>query len=354
VTVRVSRSSPTPLFVYNAAVMLPVVSILLPARNAADTLPACLRSIGRQTFADWECVVVDDGSTDDTGAIAAQAARHDPRVRLHATPPGGLVAALRDGLALCRGRYVARMDADDVMHRERLRLQVGALAEDPGLAGVGTHVRFFPRRQLSGGLRDYERWLNAIDTPEGVTADAFVECPLAHPTLLLHRDVLTNAGYRDVGWPEDYDLLLRLLGAGHRLGVVPRRLHGWRDGPRRLTRTHPRYDLARITECKAAFLSASFLATTDQYVLWGYGGTGRALARALATHGKHPSHVIELHPGRLGNRIRDAPVLPPEALRDLRGRPLVASVAGAAPRAEIRAFLDQLGWRETVDYLCAA
>ena len=79
-------------------------------------------------------------------------------------------------------------------------------------------------------------------------------------------------------------------------------------------------------------------------MLWGYGGTGRALARALRAHGKHPSHVVEVHPGRLGNAIHGAPVVPPAALAELPRLPLVASVAGEAARGEIRAFLATLGW----------
>jgi len=89
-------------------------------------------------------------------------------------------------------------------------------------------------------------------------------------------------------------------------------------------------------------------------VLWGHGGTGRAIRRALAAHGKRPSHVVEVHPGRVGNRIDDAPVVGPDALATLPRTPLVASVAGPAARAEIRAFLARLGYRETHDYVCAA
>jgi hypothetical protein len=89
-------------------------------------------------------------------------------------------------------------------------------------------------------------------------------------------------------------------------------------------------------------------------VLWGYGGTGRALARALRAHGKRPSHVVEVHAGRLGNVIQGAPVVPPEALADLPAGRLVASVAGPEAREEIRGFLARLGWVETRDFICAA
>ena len=98
----------------------PIVSVLLPAYNAAATLPECLRSISRQTLQDWECIVVDDGSVDATGRLAAEFAAQDRRVRVLREPHRGLVGALNRGLAHCRGRYVARMDADDLMHRRRL------------------------------------------------------------------------------------------------------------------------------------------------------------------------------------------------------------------------------------------
>jgi glycosyltransferase involved in cell wall biosynthesis len=332
----------------------PRLSVLLPARDAGATLAVALRSVQRQRETDFECVVVDDGSRDATRAVADGFAAADPRFRVIAGPREGLVRALNRGLAACRGELVARMDADDWMHRDRLALQAGALSGDPSLAGVGCHVRIFPRAGLTEGLRAYERWLRSIRDPERVRRDAFVECPIAHPTLVVRRATLAGLGFRDCGWPEDYDLVLRLLACGARLGVVPRRLLGWRDGPGRLSRTHPAYAQERFVACKAAFLAEGFLAHAERYVLWGYGGTGRALRRALAAHGRTPSHVVELHPGRLGQRIHGAPVVAPEALAALRGRPVVVSVAGEGPRAEIRAALAALRLEELRDFVCAA
>ena len=111
---------------------------------------------------------------------------------------------------------------------------------------------------------------------------------------------------------------------------------------------------SRIVACKAAFLADGFLAGDTSYVLWGHGGTGRALRRALAAHGKRPSHVVEVHPGRIGNRIDGAPVVSPDRLTTMtRGR-LVASVSGAEARGDIRAFLTAIGWEEVRDYVVAA
>ncbi len=332
----------------------PAVSVLLPVFDAAATLEVCLRSVARQTEARFECWIVDDGSTDGSLELAHACARRDARFRVLALEHRGLVATLTSGLARCRAPLVARMDADDVMHRERLALQRAALDGDPTLAAVGSHVRCFPRAGLRAGMRAYERWLNAIDSAERVRLDAFIECPIAHPTLMIRRDVTAHMGYRDAGWPEDYDLVLRLLEADLRIGVVPRRLLGWRQGEKRLSKRDPRYATERFTECRAAFLARSFLAKSDRYLLWGYGGTGRRLRAALAEHDKRPAAIIELHPGRLGQTIHGARVIAPDEIRCPLPHPLVVSVAGDEARKLIRAHLAELGLRDGRDFFCAA
>jgi len=331
-----------------------MISVLLPARDAEGTLDACLRSVLRQSEPRWECVVVDDGSRDGTAALAEGFAARDPRFRVIRIEHRGIVGALNAGLEHCRGRYVARMDADDLMHRRRLELQVDALERDPGLAGVGCHVRCFPRSALGEGMRSYERWLNAIDSEDALRREAFVECPVAHPALMIRRDVLAELGYREPGWPEDYDLLLRLLETGKRISAVPRRLLSWRVARGSLSRNDPAYGQERFIDCKAAFLASGFLASSSEYILWGYGSTGRKLARALLEHDKRPSWIVEIHPGRIGNRILGVEVIPPEQLPTVRRVPIVASVAGLEPRRQIRDALNVMGFRELDDFVCAA
>ena len=331
----------------------PRISILLPAWNASETLVSCLASIVRQTETDWECIVVDDGSTDRTRQLACETARGDSRFIVVSTPHQGLVAALNEGLRRCRAPLIARMDADDLMHKRRLGEQAALLDGDERLSAVGCHVRIFPRGAMSPRLREYEHWLNSLSTAEGVAADAFVECPLAHPSLMMRREMAT-LGYADNSWPEDYDLILRALGAGMSIGVVPQRLLSWRDRAAGLSRTDARYGLDAFTACKAHFLASGFLSGAATYTLWGYGGTGKAIRRALAALGKTPGHIVEVKRSRLGQRIHGASVIPPEDLPSVRGRPIIVSVARAGPRAEIRAALSAMGFAETKDYVCAA
>lgn len=334
---------------------VPDVSILMPVYNVEGTLTSALRSVVVQSAPNFECVIVDDGSTDRTRAIARRAAARDPRFRAIFREHRGIVDALNAGLSECRGRFIARMDGDDRMHPDRLHRQLQALERAPELAGLGCHVRLFPRAGLTDGLLAYEAWLNSISSEADIAKNRFIECPLAHPTLFLRREVLIRHAYRDLGWPEDYDLVLRLLAERERLGVVPEALLAWRDSKTRLSRTDPVYAQGRFVACKAEFLNRSWL-DAPGYVLWGYGDTGRALCRALARLGRHPTHIVELHPGRIGQRVAGAPVIHPEELAKLRPRPtrVVVSVASARARGEIRAAMTAAAFVEEQDYVFAA
>jgi glycosyltransferase involved in cell wall biosynthesis len=333
------------------------VTILLPARDAAATLAACLQSVRRQTERHFCCLVVDDGSRDETATLCEDLIRRDARFALLRRPRDGLVAALQAGMQQIETPFVARMDADDVMHPERIRLQVEALDAASDVSLLGCHTRPFPRYSHGEGTRTYTDWLASMQDERDVRRNRFVESPLLHPTWLGRTQVLRDYGYRQGSFPEDYDLLLRLSGDGHSLGIVPRVLHAWRRGPTTATAVDPRYSHEAFWRLKAHHLAAGPLRQCEDYLLWGYGGTGKAMRRALLEHGKRPSTIVEVHPGRLYNRIHGAPVVPPEAL----GRPpepgeppLLASVADAAARSIVRGHLSRLGWREDEHYWTVA
>ena len=330
------------------------ISVLIAARDAAPTLALTLESVRRQSFAAWECLIADDGSADATRDLAADFCRRDPRFRLLPLPARGVVEARNAALAECRGEWIALLDADDLMRRRRLEKQAAALAADPRLDGVGCHVRYFPRAAAGEGRGEYERWLNGFHDPEGLALERFVEMPVGHPTLLLRAELLREHRYRQMGWPEDWDLLLRLLGAGARIGVVAERLHAWRLRPDSLSRRSPAYSTGSFMRCRAAFLAEQWLPGVQDYVLWGYGGTGKALRAALLEHGRIPSHIVEIHPGRIGNKIHGTPVIAPAGLRELRGLRVVVSVAGAQARRIIRGAMEDFGLGEGVDYVFAA
>src|SRR6266851_2185358 len=111
--------------------MPPKVSVLMSVYNGATHLREAVESIKAQTWEDFEFIVIDDGSTDESGSILAEYLRLDARVKIHTQNNHGLAAALNTGLDLARGKYVARMDADDISVPERLATQVSFMEAHP-------------------------------------------------------------------------------------------------------------------------------------------------------------------------------------------------------------------------------
>ena len=326
-----------------------MVSILMPVYNAADTLEEALASVRRQTCQTWELVAVDDGSTDATGAILDQAAAEDPRIRPLHRPHAGLVPALNAGLAECRGEWLARFDGDDLMHPERIARQRDA--NHDGVLGCG--VETFPRDQVSEGLERYETWLNGLVTHEQIVRDLFVESPLAHPSVMLPTELLRRVdGYRDCGWPEDYDLWLRLWQAGARFRKLPETLHHWRDHPDRLTRGGGVYGRTAFRRCKVAHLKTSYLAERPTVIVWGAGKIGRFWSRSLTQAGLQVRCHIDERDEWIGKAIRGRPVHGPEFLETRPDELILLTIGVFGERERLRRLMAERGYVEGRDYLC--
>lgn len=334
----------------------PLVSVLLPVRDGAADLAGCIRSLRTQTLRDFEVVAVDDGSVDPTLDLLESWADSDERVRVISQGREGLVPALERGRAECRGRFLARMDADDVAHHHRLERQLRFMITNPELTGCGCAVEYFPREIVRNGALRYERWINAVTEPDEIERDAFVECPLAHPTFFLRADAVEAVGgYRDRGWPEDYDLFLRLREQGARFGKVPEILLRWREGPERLSRTADPYSPDAFRRCKAHFLVRDRREAGDGgFVVWGAGPTGKAFARTLVASGGEVRAFVDLDPNKIGQEIHGAPVVDPDGVDRFRDAYVLAAVGQEGAREEIRAALRARGWEEVKDFRAVA
>jgi glycosyltransferase involved in cell wall biosynthesis len=332
----------------------PPVSVLLPCHDAAAYLPDTIESLQAQSFQRFEVIAVDDGSTDDTAKLLAAWAGSDPRVRVFTQAHGGIVAALQRAVDEARGEILVRMDADDIAYSSRIEKQVGLLTEQPEIGACGTLIRYFPRDVLQGGAQRYEQWINRALTHDEIVREMFVECPIAHPTMAVRRDVLLQAGgYRDNGWPEDYDLVFRLWLHGVRFAKVPEVLLRWRERPDRASRTDPRYSEDAFRRVKVHFLKQSLL-RDRQVVVWGAGPVGKAFAAELRAQNVDVVAFIDVDTRKVGNTMHDAPVLTPEELHGYSDAFVVAAVGQSAGREEIRAFLAGLNRSEGRDFVAVA
>ncbi len=338
----------------------------MPFRDAGPWLEEALGSLLAQSHSHWELIAIDDGSGDSGPALLAGLALRDRRVRMAATDPAsrGIVAALNLGLARARYPFLARMDADDIAHPNRLKLQVEMLAASPDLFGVTCVVEAFPVDKITDGMRRYLSWQNSLITPDELLRDRFVESPLIHPSLLVRSELLRErlGGWQDRGWAEDWDLLLRAFAAGLRIARHPQALLAWRLHEGQATRRQSRYSFESFLAARAHFLGADLRERVHgRRSLWvvGAGSTGKKLGKALAREGLSLAGFIDLDPRKLGGRVRDGrrnwPVAPYEHLRDLSPRPFaVVAVGAAGARERIRSELTAWGWSEQSDFLVAA
>lgn len=211
-----------------AAHIGPTVTVLIPAYNAARYIAEAVHSVLQQTFADLELLVIDDGSTDDTPAIMAGIT--DPRVRyVRHVQNRGLVAVLNEGLDTATGTYIARMDADDVMHRDRLEKQVRFMEAHPAIAAVASFVELINADGEVTGPWDTDR-----ETPDEVSIRAMLprtNC-IAHPSVTIRRSLLGDMRYApDQHGAEDWDLWMRMLARGLRIAKIPEPLLSYRMHP---------------------------------------------------------------------------------------------------------------------------
>ena len=335
----------------------PLISVLLPVRDAGAYFDECMASLGRQTLEDFEVVAVDDGSTDGSEVALDEWAARDPRVRVVHREQEGLVATLNAGLELCRAPFVARMDADDISHPRRFELQIAEMEVLPWVGVVSCLVRHFPWHGVGEGYRIYEGWLNSLSTPEAIGRERFVESPVAHPSVLVRREAYDLVGgYHDTEWAEDYDLWLRLLEARVSVSKVDRYLYFWREHTERLTRVDGRYSVENFLRCKAKYLLSGPLAGCRRVVVWGAGQTGRRLSKHLLRGGAPIEAFVDIDPEKIGGTLRERPIIDPDDLSMLMGSEtiILAAVGSRGARELIRGRLNAIGLREGREYWCVA
>ncbi|MEC9093882.1 MAG: glycosyltransferase [Planctomycetota bacterium] len=322
---------------------MPDVSVLLPVFNGEKTIRRAVDSILGQSLAALEIIVVDDGSNDATLKILHQL--QDPRVRVTSTLHQGVADAANHGLNYCSSKYIARMDADDVAHPEKLEKQLDYLKQNQ-LDVVGCQVRILDEAGKGvESMLGYQQWINreTLD-PESIRGLRFVELPMVNPTILADRSYF-ELGFTNSEFPEDYDLFLRALEQGFRFGKVSQVLFDWYDLPDRLTRNHPRYTETAFDHCRKHFLLRGPLNSVREIDFWGVGKTGKPWLRWLKHKEIKIRRCFDIDTKKVGHNIHGGFVEHCENLKRPDGTKLFIAVGKRNARCLIADFLLKKGFR---------
>ena len=229
--------------------MVPIVSIVMPVYKTAPYLREAVDSILSQTFTDFELIVLDDCSPDNAEEILDNYT--DPRiVRYKGEKNAGLSNVLNVGIGMARGKYIARMDSDDLSMPERLQIQVDYLEAHPDIDLVSVGMQLFGAKE--------EVWLREQD-PEKVKIIALFHSPILHASSVWRKDSFEKHGLRfrqEMVPAEDYDLWTRALVKGLRLVNLRQVLYKYRIHPEQATTQTDK------TTSKSRMVQQNYLAST--------------------------------------------------------------------------------------------
>lgn len=259
----------------------PLISVIVPAFNAASTLRESVESAVEGSYENIEIIIVDDGSNDGTSEIADELSVRYARVSSHKRQNGGVSAALNSGLALANGQYVSRLDADDLWHPTKLDRQLEAARKDPEAVLIYTWVRYidadgrvvrdgprqrFPARSLCRGI--YESLVGG------------------NSSALIRRKAIQDLGGYDETLSSWEDLLLQLrLSEKHSIAHVPEFLVGYRVRPGSLSAT-PRNMLASWRTAREKI--ETYFPQVPRFVRdWAHGRRCAELAESFAWSGDY-------------------------------------------------------------------
>lgn len=280
------------------------ISIIMPVYNGETYLAESIESILNQTYVNYEFLIINDGSTDNSMAIISEYARKDDRIVIISRENKGLVASLNEGIALAKGKYIARMDADDISLPHRMEKQWCYLRENPDVDILGSYL------EIIGDIdevrkENYIKVFNCSLTVNNVEEKMLEGCAIPHPSAMINKRLFNHLQYRDTyKCAEDYDLWMRALKQGFKIRKLEQvllkyRVHTASKSYNEKKNMHQFFDVVNI---KLDYIEGKYISQTVKVIIWGASNAGLIVNHVLKTRDyyeivgfidKYKSGVIE-------------------------------------------------------------
>lgn len=259
------------------------ISILMSVKNTRQFLPACLDSILDQTFTDWELIAVDDHSDDNSLKILESYAEKDHRISVYSSDGHGIIPAIKKAFAKAEGKYITKMDSDDIMIPEKVEIFYTIMqSNDENTIATGGVDYFASGKELKQGYQYYAEWVNSHLENNSQYRDLYYECPIPSPVWMTSKENIHRIGGISSGmYPEDYDLAFRFYQHNCPVKSTEKIIHRWRDHHGRATRNLKQYEDRTYFEIKIHYFKQIDRDMKRDLLLWGSGSKGKHLAQKL-------------------------------------------------------------------------
>lgn len=326
----------------------------MAVKNTAPYLSACVESILRQTYTNWELIAINDHSTDDSLSILTSYAEKDHRVKVVTSKGQRLIPALQTGIQVATGELINRMDSDDKMPSDKLEVLVSAwLNQGKGTVIAGGTEHFVDEGEVGDGFRRYERWLNAVAANGQHFQEIYQECTIPSHSWIMHREDFDEVGgFESPVYPEDYDLTFRIYRKGLKVIGIDHILHHWRDRSDRISRTWDEYKDNRYYELKLRFFYELDRNLNRPLVIWGAGRNGKDLMKLILTRENKNVHWVCDNGQKIGKDIYGIVMENVDAIPSLNQPQILIAVTSPDAKKEIRQQLESWGKMPVEDYWC--
>lgn len=326
-----------------------MISVIMSVYNSEKYLKESIESILTQTYKNFEFIIIDDGSTDNSLNVISQYKKEDNRIKVITRENRGLVYSLNEGIALAKGEYIARMDGDDISINYRLEKQLSFLEENEDISILGSSIYVFGNRDIEQ-MGKSEKWFEQKLAQQDLEKIFLHACAIPHPTIMMRKSIFNVLkGYKDdFKTAEDYDLWLRAIKNGLKIAKLDDKLLRYRvhDTSKTSKEESNFFMLEFVIKAKLNYLNST-LENKRNYIIWGASNGGNKTYEIIKQKYSRSNLVAWVDKFKKG-RFNNINIIKPEEVNSLNFDYIF--IATTPGKTEAENYLENLGYKFKEDY----